>query len=212
MIKNLLSVCAALYCATSAHATISVAGDFGLLKDSTGTVNVPVGGLLQLIASPSGSASNFAAPTPTSFVSGDNIIVATFAMNYNSGTAGESTNSITLTLQNTAASTTTTFDAGDPLLLRWYPTLTTSSTAPGLGATYGQFRTDATTDGGSPWVTPNDGANNYLLYLITQSTGGSQPNSFGFASNTVPEPSMNVILCLSALGFFGFCFYRRFHA
>ncbi len=210
MLKIISVLCVAFGFAFSAQATVSIAGDFGLLTygSSTNPTNVPVGGLLQLIASPSGSASNFVAPSSTSFVGGDNIVVATFAMNYNSGTAGETTNNPVITLQNTGASSPTTFDAGDPLLLRWYPTLTTASTAPGAMTAYGQFRTDLTTDGGSAWVAPANGTSNYALYLITQSIGGGQPNSAGYAGLTVgsaavPEPSAGLLCGVGLVIAFG---------
>ena len=188
-------------CSAKSQATINIEVQAGVLTNITGTTNVPVGGLLELIATPSGSVSNFAAPTPDSFVSGDNIVVASFAMNYNTGITGVTDNSFPLTLQNTLSpSSSTAFDQGDPLLLRWYPSLTMSSTSPGLGTTYGQFRTDATVDGGNAWITPADGGTATLV-LFTQSVGGSQVNSTGYASNVVvPESSSGALILIISIG------------
>ena len=212
MIKPFLTLVCLLYVIGSAQATISINGDFGILKTANGAAVVPQGGLLQLIATPSGSISNFSAPTAGSFVSGDNIIVASFSMNYNSGVTGETTNLLTnITLQNTGASSPTMFDAGDPLLLRWYPTLTTASTAPGAGATYGQFRTDTAGDGGNAWITPANGTNNYAITLITVSDGGMQANTAGYANSVVvPEPSTAAISGVGAFALLGLALRSRF--
>ena len=201
-------ICAAVNLVPSASATVSLEIDAGILRNATGTSTVPVGGLLQLVATPSGSAANFVQPTATSFVGGDNVVVASFAMNYFFGT-GETDNVVTLTLQNIAISTATTFDQGDPLLLRWYPTLTISSTAPGIGATYGQFRSDSGEAGGIAWVTPADGTSLTVpngLNFLTMAASGTHPDVEGFASSIVspvPEPSIYILL---GLGFGGLTF------
>ena len=185
--------------AVTSQAAIRLEVDAGILRNSTGTALVPVGGLLQLVASPSGSAANLTAPTASSFTGGDNIIVAQFSMNYNSGTAGETDNILTgLTLQNTGTPSSTTFDQGDPLELRWYPTLTLGATAPGAGTTYGRFRTDSTVDNGFAWITPADNSTNTLLVLATMNASGSRAESVGFASNVtvVPEPSTVIFTTL----------------
>lgn len=205
--KSLVAACCLLSVASVAKSAIVVEIDAGILRDATGTSTVPVGGLLQLIATPSGNAANFVAPTSGSFVGGDNIVVATFAMNY-VFQPGETDNKVTLTLQNTGPSSATTFDQGDPLLLRWYPSLTTASTVPGLGTTYGQYRNAAGESGGIAWVTPADGSTNLTpagLNFNTLGAGGTNPETAGFATNivvAVPEPSTVFLLGIGAIGVF----------
>lgn len=204
--------------ATAAHASVTVEIDAGILRNLTTTSTVPVGGLLMLVASPSGAATNFSAPTSTSFVSGDNIVVAAFAMNNNGGVTGEVDYSPTFNLGNTGTATSTTFDAGDPLLLRWFPTLTYAAysagtlTAPGLGANYGQGRSAIAVDGGSAWVTPANGSSSAVFTFITADDGGSQPNSSGLASNivvAVPEPSTYAAVMCGLAGLIGVLMRRR---
>ena len=195
------------------RAVVSLEVDAGILRNLTGTSVVPVGGLLELVATPSGNAANFAAPTATSFVSGDNIVVASFAMNYSTGVTGETDNvtqPFALTTVNGVASTTT-LDAGDPLQLRWYPTLTLASTAPGLGTTYGTFRSDTGELGGAAWVVPTDGVQSSVNF-ITVDDGGSHAITTGFASNIVvgvPEPSSVMLLCSATIGLLGWIKTRR---
>ena len=210
--KKRLALCFCLITMpTLLKATVAVEIDAGILRNATGTSPVPVGGLLELIASPSGSAANFSAPTATSFVSGDNIVVATFAMNYAVQT-GETDSFVTLVLQNTTGpASATTFDAGDPLLLRWYPTLTTASTSPGIGTTYGQFRSDTGELGGSAWVTPADGSSISLVFN-TMAAGGTHAEATGYASNvvvSVPEPTTTGIIGGAAIGLLGLVKLRR---
>ena len=95
------------------------------------------------------------------------------------GTAGDFDRVINLTLSGG-------LQAGDALLLRWFPTLTTNAATPGSGTSYGQFRTDAVVDGSDiAWVTPGDGATDALNFA-TASQGGSQPDGAGTASETTP--------------------------
>ena len=192
----------------AAQAAVQLELDAGILRNKGGASVVPVGGLLQLIASPSGSAANFVAPTANSFVGGDNIVVASFAMNNNGGRIGEFDGLINFTLANTGTPSATTFDAGDPLLLRWYPTLTFANlgtySGPGSGTTYGQFRSATAVDGGAAWITPGDNTTTTVLVFATTDASGSQPIASGYASNTVPEPSaglfcgLGLVIAMSA--------------
>jgi len=102
-----------------------------------------------------------------------------------------------------------TWDAGDPLALLWFPSLTLASVQASGGDSYGFFSGPASA-GSSDWVTPADGASAYKLYFFTDSAtdlgiAGSLPSSAGNASLTVaaiPEPSRALLgmIGLTALG------------
>jgi hypothetical protein len=112
---------------------------------------------------------------------------------------GDHQQNVTFTLN------TNNITAGDLLLVRWYPTLTTASTQPGPGTTYGEFRTNAIESGSTiNWTVPADGTNNNLSFL-TATYGGAEPDAAGRASLTVsavPEPSsyISAVLGLAGLG------------
>jgi hypothetical protein len=204
---NSMIVAAVLCWAGAANAqTVALRIDAGLLENSTGTAPVPIGGLLQLLASPTGT---FGSPTTSSFAGGNDVIVENFAMNYNSGTTGE----VTITFSSISLSAAGV-SAGEDLILRWYPTLTYSvatnyqTTGPSLLTTYGQARSDtiefspAVDPSETIWVVPAAGSTVDLDY-ITTSDGGSYSNTSGYAANLVtgvPEPS-TWALAGSAFGF-----------
>ena len=174
------------------NATITINFFAGDLMNKTGAP-VPLGGLLELVAD---TANNgFTAPTANAFVSNDYIVVASFSLNGNlngGGNPGQTANVLTFSPTNLSG-----LDAGDPLLFRWFPSLTTSSSAPGAGTMYGQFRTVTSQDGSTlptPWSEPADGQS-YTLSFITQSAGGSNPNAVGYAvTPIIPEPSTPLML------------------
>ncbi len=177
--------------------------DAGLLENAVGTAVVPNGGLLQLIASPSGT---FSTPTSSSYVSGDNILLASQAMNSNSGTAGETLNAFTLSFTGTPAVV-----SGEALLLRFYPSLAYASmpSAPTLATTYGQVRSTTIEFGASggdasetAWVVPASGSAD--LDYITVNDGGTYANATAYATGivgaaNVPEPSTIFLSSVVAL-------------
>jgi hypothetical protein len=200
----------------AARATVSVQLDCGALKDAAGSVE-PLGGLLQLIASPIGA---FSAPTSASFVTGDNVVVLSLPMNFNFG-VGETNNVCHFSL----ASTGTT--AGEEVQLRWYPTLTAvldtttglydpSSTSPGLGSMYGSYRSaigesnGKGTGTGIAWTIPADSSTLTTpggWNFVTASNGGPDLDAAGLAILTVvpvPEPAIGVWLGAAALCLLGF--------
>ena len=191
--------------------------DAGVLENSNGTVTEPVGGLLQLIASPSGT---FSTPDSSTFASGDNVLVSSFAMNYSNGT-GETVNTLTSIPFTT---TNYTLTAGEQLELRFYPSLSyTSSTsyytsAPTLGTTFGQVRSSTTEFGATDsnetgWFVPAAGSTIDFAY-VTTTGGGTYADTTAYATGTViagtavPEPS-SCIIALIATATLGIASIRR---
>ena len=211
--KKIAAILTGLLATSSiSYASDTIELDAGVLRTSAGAPLTS--GLLQLIAvrTPNGV---FANPTPSSFIGGDSsneLVISSFS--FSQGTAGfvtgESDNVITYSYENTTRQfSATTFDPGDALLLRWYPTLTLSSTSPGIGTTYGQYRSDGTPDGGIAWFGPDNNRTIALpngLNFLTTSASGSNPDTAGLASNVVigvPEPSSYVLIggmCVCVLG------------
>jgi len=196
-IRVLLGSTALLISSLSAYAsvTINLGGDE--LFQSDDTTPIPLNSLIQLVAST--TDSTFTLPTTTSFTGGsaDDQVIASFGSNNSSGPGSF--------LQPVMFSYSGNFNAGDPLILRWWPSLTTGALTPGA-TTFGQFRTDNVENFSTiAWVAPADGTTNDLNFLDTAG-GGSEPNSAGAASFTtapIPETSTVVcaFLCAGALAF-----------
>lgn len=190
MIKKLLLVGSVLGIAISQVRAASATLNFtlGILSDSTGTA-IPDGSLLQVIAAP--TSSTFANPTTTSFLGGSSDEYLLFSGSFNSssiGISGATQQPVTIDLNTTPV-------GNYAILVRWYPSLTTSNSAPG-STTYGQFGYPED----STWFIPSGGGTVGYSFLTT-SAGGSYPDSMGQASNTitpVPEPSSYALII-------GFC-------
>ena len=182
--------------------SVTLRVDAGLLENATGTAVVANGMLLELIASPSGV---FSAPTSNAYITGDNVLLANFTMNSNSGVAGETLNNANLTLASFGLT------QGEAVELRFYPNLsgTTIPTKPTLGTTYGQVRSSTAETGQTDanqtaWVIPASGSTVDLLY-ITANDGGSYSNLSADATNVVlagavPEPSVYALLGCGLVG------------
>ena len=195
--KLLLALAALLLTAISSFATVTINFGAGDLYQSDGTTPIPFGSLLQIVVST--TDNTFTAPTAGNFTGGssDDVIWASFGTNDNAG-SGTFTGQLVLTLSGNIT-------AGDQILLRWWPTLTTSSTSPSPGDTFGQFRTDAQESFSSPggWVVPADGQT-ITLNFLTQNLGGAEPESAGRATFTVapiPEPSTFALMIAGGVGF-----------
>lgn len=181
MKKVLLSSLFLLAAALPTQAGVTLSLTIGEL-DKFDNTPLADGSLLQLIIST--ADGTFSTPTPGSFVSGDDFIVKSFALDSSStGVAG-------------AFSTVISFDlgvngitAGDQILLRWFDLPSNTVTA-SAGSRYGQIRFESSTsDGSSAWVVPSDGATIDLVFL-TAKAGGNSSDSLGVASAVViPEPS-----------------------
>jgi hypothetical protein len=179
----------------SSQAAVTISINAELLKDFDNS-SMPVTGLAVLVASTTDAVFND--PTSTSFVTGDDIELKRWNLSAWS-TVGA------LSDVATSLSFSGNWNAGDPLQLYWYPSLTLASTQPLSGTHYGTFRSDLVLDNStSGWVTPSDGTINTTLNFYTQdalflNTGGANLASAGVASQivAVPEPTTYV-------GVFGF--------
>lgn len=205
MNKKLIALVSAPFLSLAAQASVSISLDLGTLYGSSISTVFPDGGLVQLIASTSGS--DFAAPTAGAFVSGDDVILASFGLD-SSLTGLPGTTSVVISDINFAGD----LGAGDALMLRWFPTLTASSPTSSLtvGTIFGQFTSSAPIDVSAAWFLPSDGATLGLQFLTTSTGVGSWADSqYALATNTVvPEPSTYAaVLGVLVLGVTG---YRRF--
>ena len=163
------------------------------LKTADGTA-MPATGLVILVAST--TDSTFTPPTADAFVSGDDIVVARFDLS-----SGDYDGQINATAVGLSLSGN--WNAGDPLAVYWFPTLTTNSAAPGPGTSYGFYRDPAADgarftgrDGSDPWFTPSDGDDRTLLFF-TADAGGSNPASAGNASSISPRASTTLAVTSS---------------
>jgi len=183
-LKSVLAIATLLITSLAASASVTINLGGAELFQSDGTTPIPTGSLIQLVVSTADNTFNL--PSPTSFTGGsaDDQILASFGTNDSSG-PGSFLQPVVFTL-NSAITT------GDELLLRWWPTLTTSSSSPGNSTPFGQFRTDNVENFSTiNWTVPADGTTNDLNFLDTAG-GGTEPNSAGTASfmtAAIPEPS-----------------------
>ncbi len=184
----MLGFTALLMTAAPVGATVTINLEAAVLFQSDGTTAIPMDSLIQLVASTTDSAVTL--PSTTSFTGGsaDDVILASFGSN-NAGGPGSF-------LQPIIFSLTGNLNTGDELMLRWWPSLTVSSSTPGTGATFGQFRTDAVENGSNiAWVVPADGSTVDLNFKDL-AFGGTEPNSAGTASfSTTAVPETSTVLC-----------------
>jgi hypothetical protein len=207
MKKTLLILCLALAAAFTApsHAqTGSVTLNFtlGELQDATGAA-LADGALLQVVSLSSGSI--FGGPTAESFLGGNEILLWSGVFDSTTtGAPGAMLFSFSLTVHAVHESGLWAREFA-PVLIRWYPTLTSSDAlaAPGAVA-YGEY------GAGVPgWVIPAAGGLADLTFL-TESLGGTEANALGAAGKqiaAVPEPGAVGLMSLVLLG--GLALARR---
>ncbi len=177
--------------------TINFAAGILTASNSTPLAN---GSLVVLLTN--GLNGSFSAPSSTAFVTGDDVLLGSFGTNsVDFDTAG----GLIATLHPTFSGALTT---GQQLMVRWFPSLTTASLAPGAGASYGEYSylTGNLESDPSDWVLPGLGG---IINpsLATASINGSSPNSAGQALLTIPEPSTCALL--SGLAVLGLAGWRR---
>ena len=168
-----------------AFATVTLITTASNLKTATNSP-MPVTGLVLLVASTTDNV--FAPPSPNTFVTGDDIIVGRWDLS--------ALDEPGLLLDLTTIALSGDWNAGDPLKLYWFPTLTLATLIPGAeGVPYGAYRADLTPDDGDPWITPADGATIDLVFLTADSpVGGSTPSAAGDASLIVKKAPATVTL------------------
>ena len=168
-----------------AFATVTLITTASNLKTATNSP-MPVTGLVLLVASTTDNV--FAPPSPNAFVTGDDIIVGRWDLS-SMNAPGQLLNLTTMALSGD-------WNAGDPLKLYWFPSLTLTSLTPGAeGVPYGAYRADLTPDGGDPWITPADGATVSLRFLTDDSTaGGSIAAASGNAGLVVEKIPATITL------------------
>jgi len=177
---TILSLGGFLGLAGIATAAVTISLDAEKLGTADGTA-MPTSGLLLLVVST--ADESFALPTADEFVpaSSDDVILASWDLADGGSTAG--------VFSGLASNLTfgDGFDAGDPLMLYWFPGSTKSSTGPGAGAHYGLFRDDTGIMTGSVWTLPADGTLLHALKFFTEeatlsSNGGNLPGYAGSAA------------------------------
>lgn len=138
-------------------------------------------GIIVLVGSTTNE--NFAGPTDAAFVQGDDAVVAIWDIASGGGnTPGAFSGS------SGSVSLGGDWDAGDPLAIYWFPTLTIADSAPGAAVPYGMFQGTASVDGSDAWETPEDGTIGHNLFFITTdatvlTTGGSSDTADGVANS-----------------------------
>ena len=184
--RKCLALVAGVLSATSAWSAITINFSGVAFLDNSGAA-LPDGALIQIIAST--QDAGFAAPTPSAFVSGDDIVIASFTVDSStSGVPGGVVAALNIADYTTYSAS---FNLNDPLTIRWYPSLVAGSATPGA-TTYGEFREALAGDGSDmSWAAPADGGNTYALNLISTDFGGSVAPSALRATlvTAVPEPS-----------------------
>ncbi|MCH1506754.1 MAG: hypothetical protein L7V86_24475 [Verrucomicrobiales bacterium] len=162
-----------LLTSASSAATFNLAGDW--LADEQGTQGIPNGSLIMLIAST--KDGEFSAPSSAGYVrpDSDDIVIGTFTANDASGLLNRG--SYTGTIQanyGDASNGLHEFDAGDPLLIRWFPTLTNDNleNVPTGAVPYGEFRSDNVLAGSnSAWIAPDSNGATVNLTISAAAVG-----------------------------------------
>lgn len=183
--------------------TVQLTFDLGLLTDAGGNI-LADGSLIQIIANYDGTS--LAAPTSADFLGGDTSSVILWQGGLDSSTTGLA-GTTTIQLSDLAVYSNDTtgsyLSAGDSLIVRWFPSLTSSDSTPGV-TSFGQYGysavSGATLD--TSWVVPS--ASSAVDYqLLTTDVGGSLASSVGQATSTtsaVPEPAATAgLMALAAL-------------
>ena len=183
--------------------TIIFSGDFFANVAGEG---IPDGAIVQLVVSTENDT--FEDPTTGMFAGGgDDIVLATTRADSLDGFFNRGLASGILQNRNFDVM----FDGGDPLLLRWWPTLTMANGRPGAETPYAEFRPvdDVTITAGSdhPFVTPSDQSANIQLAMRVDFAGSqSDPGgdvSLGdirFMSTPIPEAGVSVLVLFGACG------------
>jgi hypothetical protein len=189
----------AALCLLPLFAVVAKGETVGIIVTATGLTNssggtLPDTSLIQVLANTAGQTPG--SPTVSSFVSGADVVLASFGLNSSTtGIAGSF--QIYLTVDRSAFAG---LNSGTPLLLRWYDIpYAPGQTAPGTAA-YGQFTSNVIVDDStSGWTLGLDG-NNASLNFVNVSNGGSQAATSGNTAFTIVPPFPSVTAISSANG------------
>jgi len=136
----------------------------------------------------------------TAIAPGD-VIIGEWAVGYASEQAGELVD-LTAPLSYAGYGIT----AGDAVRLYWFPSLGVTDTVIATPTPYGLYSDPVGVDGSAAWVVPVDTGATVDLKFLTESVGGSNPETAGVAMYVVPEPTT---LLLAGLGLLGVVALRR---
>ncbi len=160
--------------ASAGYASISFNIAAGTLRDGSST---PINSGLVILAV-STEDSDFAPPTATEFLQGDDMEVARWNFSEGGGVDGEF-----LAAKVIANYDSLNWAEGDPLALYWYPTLNKDSAQPDDGSgnpvKFGVFADPTNSSTGDAWAMPADNQHLYSLQFFAE---GSILNTVAFAS------------------------------
>lgn len=166
--------------AGAASAAVSISLDAEKLVTDSGSA-MPTSGLLLLVVST--EDGSFGLPTAEAFLpdTGDDVVLASWDLSDGGNVAGVFSG-LASNLNYDGG-----MDAGDPLMLYWFPGSTKNSTGPGEGARYGLYRDADGIMTGTAWVLPAEGSLLYSLKFLTDtatliSENGGLPGYAGSAA------------------------------
>ncbi len=155
--------------------------------------------------------TSFFTTNTSSFAPANAFLLGKFSANDGQGGAGSFQGAVVYNYG------TNNLAGNQPLLLVGYPTLTTSSTSPGLGTPGFWFYTTNAVDG-IAWLTPSANSASVDLNALTpEYFGTSAPDiltsgaaaTSGTGFTTVPEPSTYALLAMGAAALGGYVIRRR---
>lgn len=200
---GLVAVLSMFWVMPASAVTIIFSGDFFMNVAGQG---IPDGAIVQLVVSTENDT--FEDPTTGMFAGEvDDIVLATTTADSIGGFFNQGLASGILQNRNFDVMV----DAGDPLLLRWWPTLTRANGRPGAETPYAEYRPvdDATITEGSdhPFVMPdNQSANIQLAMRVDFAGGASNPGGdvtlgdIRFLSTPIPELETGLLVLFGACG------------
>lgn len=157
----------------STAATLNLAGDW--LADEKGVRGIPNGSLIMLVAST--KDGDFSVPSSRGYVApgSDDVVLGTFTADDGDGFINRGSYSETLRANyGDAANGLAEFNAGDPLIIRWFPTLTQAdlNSFPSGAVPYGEFRSNDVLPGSdTAWVAPGSNQSTVSLSIAASALG-----------------------------------------
>lgn len=199
-LKTILLAAALALASRQAHANVALNLDFENLYSTNLLTLAPANGTVVLLASTLDSSFGNLTLATTQFTDPaqtDDIVLGKWTLGAGSGSAGVFNDAITFNLSGN-------LNAGDPLMLVWYPNVNSASAAPGYSKAFGSFRSDTALAGSDiGFIVPADGSG-LNLFAFSQSAGGDVLNSSFVANQStiavVPEPSSIALVAMGCIG------------